>query len=179
MAVEIATCNFMISGQASLQEDLSLYIPDGTVQIGSAGFAALNFSLENGTGDDQANQMYCERITVPASSAVDLDLCDGTLTNFRGQSITFNSIKQVVVSVVDADGLKRVFIGPQGVAGGAQLWFLGVGADAADEVLYGEIKTNLKYGWSVSVTGGSVVRIYNPEMTSDVSVDVVIVGVDS
>jgi hypothetical protein len=179
MSVELATCNFTISGQASLQEDLSLYIPNGTVQVGSAGFGSLQLTLENGTGDNQANQMFAERITVPAGTAVELDLCDGSLENFRGQPITFSKVKLFLIGVVEDDGIKHVYVGPMGVANGAQLWFLGTGADAAADVYHGEVKTNLKDGWDVSVTGGSVLSIYNPQGTDDVQVDVVIIGVDS
>lgn len=179
MAVNLAACNFTVSGQASLLEDLSLYTPDGTVQIGSGGFGSITLSLAHGTGDNEANQMFAERITVPAGAAVDLDLCDGSLENFRGQPIAFSKVKLVVVGVVGADGVKHVYVGPMGTPGGAQLWFLGTGPDAAADVYHGEIKTNLKGGWDVSATGGSVLSIYNPDGTDDVQVDVVIIGVDS
>jgi hypothetical protein len=178
MAVTLADCNFTLSGQASLKEDLSLYIPDGTVQIGANGFGSITLTLENGTGDNEANQMFTERITVPAGAAVDLDLSDGSLENFRGQPISFEKVKIFLIGVVDADGVKHVYVGPMGTPNGAQLWFLGTGADAAADVYYGEIKSNLVAGWDVSVTGGSVLSIYNPDGTDDVQVDVVIIGVD-
>lgn len=179
MAVTLAACTFTVSGQASLQEDLSLYIPAGTVQIGSGGFGAITLSLNDGTGDNEANQMFAERITIPAGAAVDLDLCDGSLENFRGQPITFEKVKIAIFGIVNPDGVKHVYAGPMGTPGGAQLWFLGTGADAAADVYYGEIKSNLLAGWDVSVTGGSVLTIYNPDGTDDVQVDVVIIGVDS
>lgn len=176
MAVEIAACTFTVSGQASLQEDLSLFVPDGTVQVGSAGFGALTFTLDNGSGDNQGNQMYAARLTVAAGGGVSLNLSDGTLKNFRGQSIAFSAVKLALVAVVDPDGVKKVWVGPQGVANAAPLWFKGTGSDAADGVDRGLLQTNLKAGWAVSAPGSQVLRIANPG-GSAVDVDVVLVGV--
>lgn len=176
MAVTLAACNFTVSGQASLQEDLSLFVPAGTVQVGSAGFGSLTLSLDAGTGDNQGNQMYAARLTVPAGGGVSLNLSDGTLKNFRGQSITLSAVKLALVAVVNPDDVMQVWVGPQGVANGAQLWFKGTGSDAADAVYRGLLQTNLKAGWAVSAPGSQVLRIANPG-GADVQVDVVIVGV--
>lgn len=176
MAVNLAACNFTVSGQASLLEDLSLYTPDGTVQIGSGGFGSITLSLTNGTGDNEANQMFAERITVPSAGGVVLNLCDGSLKNFRGQAITFERIKLVVIAVVDPDGDKVVTVGPEGLAAGARLWFQD--ASGSDQVLYAVVQSNLKTGWAVSPAGEREFSMTN-NGPDDVQVDVVIIGVDS
>lgn len=179
MPVELTSCTFSISGVATLQDGtLTIHAPTDPVQIGSGGFEELGFTLEDGTDDGQANQMYVARITVPAGGSVLLDLSDGSLLNFRGEEITLSAVKIVVVSVNEPDGVKRVYVGPLGEAGGAQLWFPGTGADAGNEVLYGVIQPNLLHGWPVGVTDGSILAIEAPDTTpGDIDVNVIIIGV--
>lgn len=177
MSVELTACNFNISGTASLNEDLSLYSPDGTVQIGSSGFGAITLALENGTGDNQANQMYAARVTVPSGGALGFDLCDGSMENFRGQPISFSKIKLVILSLVTPGSGRHVVVGPQGVADAAQLWFAGAGTDAGTQVFESEIKSNLLEGWDVSTSGDSVFVLSAPAGTEDVEIDLVIIGV--
>lgn len=54
-------------------------------------------ALSNGTGDDQANDMWHDRRTVTAASPNDdLDLA-GVLANVFGETLTFTTIRQLLV----------------------------------------------------------------------------------
>lgn len=181
MPVNLSSCSFSITGSATLQDQsLLIHTPTDPFQIGADGFDALAYTLEDGVEDGQANQMYVAQVTVPAGGAVSLDLADGSLENFRGESIVFSAIKIALFSIADADGVKRVYVGPQGDADGCQLWFNGTGADAAEEVIQSTMKANLLAGWTVGQTGSSVLVISSPDGSGDdVVVNVLLIGVSA
>lgn len=62
-----------------------------------------SFSLANGTGANQVNQVFSDQRTLGASSSEELDL-SGTLLDALGNSITFTKIKSIVVSSASANG---------------------------------------------------------------------------
>lgn len=175
MSVSLASCTLTVTGEATLHDTSDpVSVPSQTVQIGS-GFETLTYTLEDGTGVGQANQLYAAQVTVPAGGNLDLDLSGG-LTNFRGATITFTKVKLAVFAVVAPDGTKKVWVGPQGVTNAAQLWFKGAGADAAEEVFRHAQHVHPDAGWTVTAGTGDKLRLANPG-GADVLVDVLMVGV--
>ena len=178
MAVSITECSFNVTGSVSaLDPDGTIYSNELAAQIGSGAFDAIRFALEDGTGDAQANQVFVGQFTLEGGNNLDLDMIDGTLVNFKGESIVFSTVNMVLVSVVSPDGDIRLLVGPQGVTDGAQLWFGGTGADASEEVFTVLFHAH-PVGWTVG-SGDSLVRLLHPDGTgADVTVNVIIVGVD-
>ena len=185
MPVSLNDCTFQITGRAGLTDTGSIiWTPSGAVQIGAGEFAAILSVLTDGTGDEQANQMFVSRLTVPAGTALELNLCDGSLTNFIGEPIAFTAIKLAIFSVVDPASGKRVYVGPLGATDGARLWFTAAGAtdglDAGEEVVVGTVHIHPYSGWAVGPTiGEETLRIEQPDATGgDVEVNVILIGVE-
>lgn len=55
------------------------------------------FEWDDGTGADQANQVFTDERTLGASASEDLDLA-ASLTNAFGQTLTFTIVKAIVVA---------------------------------------------------------------------------------
>jgi hypothetical protein len=131
---------------------------------GSNTFPSLSSDIANGTGSGQANQLYAKSFTITTGSNQDLDLA-GSLANEFGETITFAKIKGIIVCIASPDGTKKVRVGPQGVANGAQLWFGGTGATVYEEVEEVLVRGAKYTGWTV-VAGTDVLRINNPTASS-------------
>ena len=72
-------------------------------------------AFTSGTGANQANQMFADTRTVSGSSNDDLDLA-GVLTDGLGNTITFTSIKAIIINSVTANG-DALHITDDGVSG--------------------------------------------------------------
>jgi hypothetical protein len=143
--------------------------------VPAANFAfASQFTLANGTGEDEADRLYADVNTLAASATTDIDLA-GTLTDALGAALTFARVKALFLrassgntnNVVIGGAASNQFVGPFGAAtdtfavkpGG----FLGWVAPDAD-------------GWEVTAGTGDLLRIANSGAGSTVTYDVVIIG---
>lgn len=122
---------------------------------------SLNFELQNGTGSGQANKWFLERRTVNATTYDLLDLAGG-VDDYKGDPITFTAIKRCLLKIVDPNGTKKLYLGPQNQTNAAQLWAGGTGATAYDEVFWGIDHKHPYAGWTVTAGTGDILPVYNP-----------------
>lgn len=176
MATELSA-SVGISGSSRLDDNgRAVYVPTAPVQFGAGGWDAMETAFTDGTGDSQANKQYCEQLTVSASSSLDINLNGSTLVNGLNLTLNFTAIKWATFSIVSADGSKRLYIGPQGVANAAQLWFGGVGATVY-EVVWSYVTRVHPWtaGWPLTV-GNGILRFTNPTAGA-VLCNVLLVGI--
>jgi hypothetical protein len=176
MPTNTLAANLRISGSGSLtaNETVQLASVPAVFGIGSNGFSSWEYALTNGTGSGNANEVYIGRHTITAGGGSSIDLA-GSLTNPLGQTITFATIKALLIIVRSPDGTKKVLVGPQNVANTWQGPFGGTGATAYEEVYEIFLKATRYTGWTVTAGTGDLLRITNPG-ASDVDVDVLIIG---
>lgn len=76
------------------------------LDLGSAGYSpeeVLTYSLADGTGANQVNQVFADQRTLGATTSEEIDLSGG-LTDVYGNSIVFTKIKAIIVSAASANG---------------------------------------------------------------------------
>lgn len=152
---------------ATLTNDLDVGV--GTHVVGSN----YKTKLTNGTGLDQANQMWSDRRTLTASSTEELDLA-GILTNAFGTTLTFTSIKAIVINALSTN-TNDVVVG--GAAANAFLLF----GDATDTIA---IKPNGSFGiinpeadgYAVTAGTGDLLKIANSSGGTSVIYEITIIG---
>lgn len=131
-------------------------------------------ALTNGTAANQANQMWADTRTITASANDDLDLA-GVLTNAFGSTLTFTSIKGIVVKAASAN-TNDVIIG--GSATNPFETFLG-GTNPAVNVVPGgtfAIFNPEANGFAVTAGTGDILRVTNGAGGTSVDYDIIIVG---
>lgn len=130
-------------------------------------------SFINGTGIDQANQMWSDQRVLTASSSEELDLA-GSLTNAFGTTLTFTSIKGIVVKAISTN-TNDVVIG--GAVSNAFLLF----GDATDTIA---VKPNGSFcivnpaadGYTVTAGTGDLLKITNSGGGTSITYDITIIG---
>lgn len=142
---------------------------------GGSIFPTLDRLLSNGTGSAQANALYVEqRPSLAAAANDDIDLAGGLAT--LGTTLTFTVVKYVMTAIVSPTSVKRLRVGPGGVANAWQGPWGGTGATVYDEVWDWRDWSNPYSGWTVTAGTGDILRINNPSAGA-VSYVVLIVGV--
>lgn len=141
--------------------------------IGSNGFDAINFELTFGTGNDQGNQWWMDERTLANGANDDLDLA-GSLTSDFGETITFTTIKLIIIAIDSPDGTKFVSVGPLAQANAWAAMF----GDASDgiKVYNFLINGDTKAGFAVTAGTGDKLRIANSSGVS-VTYRILLVGV--
>lgn len=91
---------------------------------------AFSLAITNGTGADQANNVFADERSIAASSSEELDLA-GVLANALNATLTFTAIKAILI-VADADNGGNITIG-----GAATNTFVGPFGDATDTIVLG------------------------------------------
>lgn len=128
----------------------------------------------NGTGANQANEMFTDQRTIAASGSEDLDLA-GSLTDAFGTSIVFTSIKAVIISAASANTNDVV------VGGAASNTFDGWFNDSSDKL---NIKPGGMFcitnpeanGYAVTAGTGDLLTIANSSSGTSVTYDIIIIG---
>lgn len=169
------TLNVDLTATGNIQASSDITEAQETVQIGSNSFDSLALSFSFGTGDNQAKNIYCKKLTVTASGNQDLDLAGG-ITNNLGETITFTQVKLLIIAIDSPDGTKVVRVGPQSVSNAWQ----GPFGDTSDYLNVHEwqaIANPNSGGWTVTAGTGDILRIHNPGGSS-VDVHVLIVGME-
>lgn len=167
--------SYSLSADYTLAKDPTIGSVSAQGAVGSDDFPEMTHEWEDGTGDGQANEVYSELLTIPASSTVSLDLSGTTRQNPFEEDIAFTSIVAVIVAVVDPASTKRVRLGPQNVANAAQLWFGGTGAGMYVEIYDDFAMVRKTGGWTITAGTGDLLPISNPDGT-DVDVAIMIIG---
>lgn len=130
--------------------------------------------LANGTAANQASQMWSDTRTITASANDDLDLA-GVLTNAFGSTITFTSVKAIVVRAATAN-TNDVIIG--GSATNPFETFLG-GTNPSVTVVPGgsfSITSPEATGFVVTAATGDILRLTNAAGGTSVVYDIIIIG---
>lgn len=89
------------------------------VQIGQNGFPTINPQVTQAAASGSTGQCtkhYQSQVVVAASGQSTVNLTG--LTDGIGDSIAMTNIKMILVSIVSADGSKKLRVGPQGTANG-------------------------------------------------------------
>jgi len=132
-----------------------------------------NYSFTNGTGANQANQVFADTRTLSASATEDLDLAGG-LTDSHGVTLTFTKIKAIIIKAAAANtnnvqvtrpasnGLVLFMAASDGIALTPGACFAFVAPDAN--------------GVAVTAGTGDLLTITNSAGTTGVTYDIVIVG---
>jgi len=119
-------------------------------------------TVTSGTGSQQVNQEYLATRSVLTTANDDIDL-SGSLTDDDGETITFTKIKKIIVAITDADGTKKLYVGPKGVSNPfIGPWAGGQGATVYEEVFEFQLWINSFAGWTVTAGTGDILRIHNP-----------------
>lgn len=168
-----ATLNSTVTVQVSgtLVDGASI----GSAQQSVAYRAAV--ALANGTGANQANQIYTARRTIPASSNESLDL-SGVLANAFGALLNFTAIKAIVVSAAAAN-TNDVVVG--GAASNGFISWVGAATDTVKVKPGGTFAVVAPGAAGYAVTAGTadLLKITNSNSGTAVTYDIVIVGVAS
>lgn len=165
-----------LTGRGSLVKSREIDAVSQDWQIGQNTFRALHTDYADGDDDDNlANEMFIDERTVAATTADNLDLA-GALVNPHGETITFDTVKTVLIAIKDPDGDKVLRVGPQDVSNAFQGWSGGVGADAYETVFDWMVKHNpFDGGWPVTAGTGDILGIYNPG-ADPVTYQILIIG---
>lgn len=133
-----------------------------------------SFNITNGTGADQANMIFMDQRTIAASGTDDLDLA-GALTNAYGTTITFTSIKGLIVYAAAAN-TNDVHVG-----GSGSNQFLSWVGHSSDLVVVkpGGLLALINpqaNGYAVTASTGDILRIANSAGTTGVTYDIILLG---
>lgn len=146
-----------------------------TQDIGSKSYAAnknYNQAFANGTGINQANQIWTDTRTISGSSNDDIDLA-GVLTDVYGTTLTFTSIKAIIINSLATNG------NALNVGAGTNP-FLTMFGDATDIIVvrpggtFAIINPEAN-GYAVTASTGDILRIANAD-ASDATYDIIIIG---
>lgn len=130
-------------------------------------------SLQHGTGDGQANQIWHDQRSIAASANEDLDVAGG-LTNALGAVLTFTKIKAIIIKAADANVNNVVVTRPAST--GVPLF---AAASDAVAVQPGGLLALVLPKTGIAVVGGSsdLINIANSTSGSAVLYDIIIIGV--
>jgi hypothetical protein len=130
-------------------------------------------TLSHGDEDNQAENVYVDTRTLASETSEDLDLA-GALTNAFGTTLTFTTVKALVVvsrSTNDANIL---------VGGAASNAFATYVADASDKIVVqpgGLVALRApKDGYAVTASTGDLLKIDNTSTEESATYDIIIVG---
>lgn len=104
-----------LNGFGSLVGSTDLSTAEDTFRIGLGAFDAMTTQLTYGTSSSQAKQYFHDERTLGATTSESLDLAGG-LTSPLGETITFTTLKLLVIAIDSPDGSKTLRVGPQSVA---------------------------------------------------------------
>jgi hypothetical protein len=168
--------NFNLSGQASVDSDLDNRRAYQSVEIGQDEFPSLAVTYASGSATGQIQKYYARRFTIAGGANQDIDLAGSVTSDLVSSgTVTFATVKELIVAIVEPDGTKVIRVGPQNVSNGWQGPFGGVGANDYEQVYHHFRRSNPFSGWTVTAGSADILRIHNPG-GSAVDVDVIILG---
>lgn len=133
-----------------------------------------SIALADGTGADQADQMWTDQRTIAASGTDDLDL-SGSLTNALGATATFARVRALYIEAA-LGNTNNVLVG-----GAASNQFINWVADATDKVVVRPggvllLANRDATGYAVTASTGDILRIANSGSGTSVTYNVAILG---
>jgi hypothetical protein len=134
----------------------------------------VEIAIADGTGANQANNVFSDERTLAASTSENLDL-SGVLANALGATLAFTAVKAILV-VADAGNTNDVVIG-----GAASNGFVGPFADATDKINVGPgdvflITRRSAAGLAVAAGTGDILKVANGGAGSAVTYRIIILG---
>lgn len=130
-------------------------------------------TFTNGTGANQANMMWTDTRTISGSGSDDIDLA-GVLTSAFGTTITFTSIKGIVIQASSSNG-DSISVGGDATAALANLF-----AAVNDEIVvapggtFAIVNPNAD-GYAVTASTADILEITNLDAAA-VTYDIIIIG---
>jgi hypothetical protein len=165
-----------LDGSASITGPAGLLQRAVTLPLGSGSWGDMKLALGFGTGNNQANNWWADERTVAAGADDPLDLA-GVLTNVFGELLNLTAVKLLVILIKDADGVKQVRVGPQGLAAAIQGPWGGV--TATNYTTVDSFGVPINNPWAgYPVVGGTTdkVQVHNPSAVA-VTYRILIAGV--
>ena len=146
---------------------------------------AVNYVMTtaDGTGADQADLIYTNKVTLSAASSTSIDLA-GSLTDYYGATITFAKIKLIMVkNTSNALGTPTTSTISVGGAGATAFknWITSTADDGSEnvKVLVGgflAIGSPAAAGYGVTAATADILKILNDSGASQAQYEIVIVG---
>jgi hypothetical protein len=163
------SANLKMSADASLTGDTDLQ------NVTAVLAQAFSVGLTEGTGANQANQIFADTRTLSASASEDLDLA-GALTNALGASVVFTKIKAIIISA-SAANTNNVVVGNTSANG-----FTGPfgGATHTIQVRPGGFAAFAcadATAWAVAAGTGDLLKIANSAGATAVTYSIILIGV--
>lgn len=164
-----------LSGRLSLNVDMTLA---SALDIGTAEYRpqyGANYVLDNGTGANQANELFADNRTLVASAIENLDLA-GSLINAFGTAIVFDKIKALIVKAAPGN-VNDVLVG--GAASAQASSFFGDVTDVVKVKPGGMVAFVAPdaSGYDVTATSADLLKIANSAGGTPVSYTIIIIGV--
>lgn len=133
-------------------------------------------NLANGTGANQASQLFTDQRTLGISANEELDLAGG-LTNAFGATITFTKIKAIIVSAAAANG-GDIQVGGSATNGfndwvGAVGDLVAVKPGGAFAIVAPDVN-----GYAVTAGTADLLKIANTDGAASATYDITIIGVE-
>lgn len=135
----------------------------------------LTTTFANGTGANQANMWWHDQRTLGASASENIDLA-GSLTSIFGTTITFTSIKAILVRASSSNNAANNVNVARGSSNGFVLFLAasdGFTLPAGSWALFVNPGAN---GWAVTAGSGDILTITNSAGTNSVVYDIFILG---
>lgn len=151
---------------------------ESALDIGSVSYPVnygSTFVLTNGTGANNANQIFTDTRTLTASATEDLDL-SGSLVNAFGTTIAFTKIKALIVTAAAAN-TNDVLVG--GATSNQAASFFGDATDVVKVKPGGMIALVAPdaNGYSITASTADLLKIANSAGGTSVTYTIVIIGV--
>ena len=166
---------YALSGKAQISMQAGLAKTDGTANVGTfdvTGSAGrFSWTLADGTGASEANDLYSAQLSIAASSAASLDLnaVAGTPTeNVWGVDITWASVKAIFIKA-DATNGDTITLG----GGSNNIIATNEPIPAGGSIaLFAPVA-----GWTVTAATADILTITNNDSGDAAIVDVFLIGV--
>lgn len=149
-----------------------------SLDVGSVSYPVnygATYLLSDGTGADQAKELWTDTRTLTASSSENLDLA-GVLTDVFGNTLTFTKIKALIVKA-DAANTNDVVVGGHATAACASFF-----NDATDKVkvkpggLVAFVAPDAN-GYAVTATTADLLTVANSAGGTSVTYTIIVIGV--
>lgn len=157
-----------LSVSATLTDDATLGNGTHTIQ------KTYKKVYSNGSGANQASQMYAAVRSINASSNEDLDLAGG-LTNIFGDTITFATVKEIIIysHATNGDNLN--------IGGDATAAFSTIFGDSSDILSIApggllHLQNPNAAGYAVTGTSADILQIANADSAEAADYDIIIIG---
>jgi hypothetical protein len=132
-------------------------------------------NLSNGTGADQANQIFTDERTISASGNEDLDLA-GSLSDAFGNTITFSKLKAITV-VASSDNTNNVQVTRPASNGVPLFMTAGDGISLTPGASFTAVFPDAN-GVAVTASTGDLLNIANSAGGSGVTYTIILIGTE-